>query len=121
MFLRIIFAFIRSFSEPLRIVIYSLANCYYALTRLFLARLNLMGETVLDGEELVEYIHSLVVRDYGGSQASFAKAIGISRSYLNEVLRFQKGPGPKILKAIGVEEDAACKTYKTYRLKTLAG
>ena len=38
----------------------------------------------------------------GGDQKSVANTLGVSATYLSEVLRGTKLPGPKILKALGL-------------------
>lgn len=38
----------------------------------------------------------------GGSQKTVAFNLGISPQYLNDVLKYRREPGPKILKALGL-------------------
>lgn len=37
-----------------------------------------------------------------GSQSSYAKSIGVSSSYLSDILKGKREPGHKILKALGL-------------------
>lgn len=45
----------------------------------------------------------LAACDAAGSQVAWARQWGISTSYVNDVLRGRKEPGPKILRALGLE------------------
>lgn len=49
------------------------------------------------------YIFLLV--EQAGSQKALAKSLGISESYLSDVLHFRREPGEKLLGAIGVKAE----------------
>lgn len=57
----------------------------------------------LNSSELVELVNCHLI-DNELSQKDFAKATGISTSYLCDFLQGKRRPGPTILKALGFEE-----------------
>ena len=46
------------------------------------------------------------------SQAAFAKGLGVSSSYLNDVIRGRRRPGPKLLKALGIQRVVSYRPVK---------
>lgn len=66
----------------------------------------------MDKVELIAYIRSIVDSRYGGNQAAFARAIGVSAAYVNDILHDRREPGLLILRAIG------CKKIVRYELDT---
>lgn len=55
-------------------------------------------------EELIIHIDGLILQTATRSQQEFANQIGVSLSYLNDVLHGRREPGEKILSAIGVRK-----------------
>lgn len=55
----------------------------------------------MDKTEFIAYIQGIIDAQYAGLQANFAEAHGLSRAYVNDVLRGRRDPGEKILKAVG--------------------
>lgn len=47
-----------------------------------------------------------------GSQKALAEHIGVSGAYLSDVLQGYRQPGPKILKALGIERNEAYRSAK---------
>ena len=66
-------------------------------------------------EELIVYLQSVIDRVYDGSQASFAERNGLSKAYVNDVLRGRRDPGQKILDVFGLER------VVSYRVKQESG
>ena len=46
----------------------------------------------------IEFLHVLVKKH--GSQLAAAKVLGVSASYLGDILKGSKPPGPKVLRAL---------------------
>lgn len=47
-----------------------------------------------------------------GSQRALAKELGVSEPYLSDVINGRRDPGPKILKALGLERIVDYRTVK---------
>lgn len=49
----------------------------------------------------LRYLQDRINQDYQGNQGAAADAWGISRGYMNDVLNGHRGPGKKLLEAVG--------------------
>lgn len=74
-----------------------LHKVYYTINKL------IDGILLMNKDELIAYIQSVIDTEYGGSQAAFAQDKEMSAAYVNDVLRNRREPGQKILDAVGVE------------------
>ena len=54
-------------------------------------------------------VQMLVDRIGTAGQVALAKELGVSISYLNDVLHRRRKPGPKVLKALGLERHTSYK------------
>ena len=52
-------------------------------------------------DQILKRLRSLVT--IAGSQAALAKTMGVTPSYLSDVLQGRRAPGPAILKYLGLE------------------
>ena len=51
--------------------------------------------------EVIELLQKQIAR--AGSQNAYAREIGVSQPYLNDVMNGRREPGPAILRALGLE------------------
>jgi transcriptional regulator with XRE-family HTH domain len=50
--------------------------------------------------ELLDRLRAYIKDDHKGSQTDAAEALGVSRSYLNDILQGRREPGPKLLEGL---------------------
>lgn len=56
----------------------------------------------MNKDEVLRIINDFVKQQ--GSQATAAKKIGISRAYMNDIIRCRRYPGNKVLSAFGIHK-----------------
>jgi len=57
---------------------------------------------IYSNEEVIPLIQSRIKKD--GTQSAFAKRIGVSASYLHDVLNGRRTPNEKIIRELGLTE-----------------